>query len=100
MLLLSLTSRVYAPKPVRRIPGAAAERGPGAALLRNIFDLSSRPTSLAALVGRNLVLAAVAGICYCLGAGAAQFVHNSPILAALAGGAVLAGVLRHLLAGD
>lgn len=100
MLLLSVTSRLYSPKPARVIPGAAAERGPVAALVRNIFDLSSTPAGLAALVGRNVVLVAAACVCYCLGAGAAHFIQAAPVLAALAGGAVLAGILCHLLAGD
>lgn len=100
MLLLALTSRVYAAQPSRPVPGAAAGRHPVESLIRNVFDLSSSPSCLAALIGRNLLLVAVALFCYCLGAGAARFAQSAPLLAALAGGAILAGVLGHLLKDD
>jgi hypothetical protein len=100
MILLALTSRACSARPVRRVPGAAAGRGRAGALIRNVFDLSANPSCTAALVCRNLLLVAVACLCYCLGAGAARFIQSAPLLAALAGGAVLAGIIGHLMKND
>ncbi len=81
MILLALTSRLRNGTRARH-PGSVWQRPPQAKrFLRNLFDLSVRPSGQLDFAARCLLLVAFAVLCHGFGAGAALFLKAAPVFA-------------------